>query len=225
MAKSHPKTGDTRKTRQPLSIDRLTPDVHEAILGLRNRDGKTWEEIERFSAEPCGKGKLGFVQWTKQSADALQAFPHKRIPKSNLHRWYDIRIAQVQEQTLQASEQARVLAASFAKAAVDDGDEATINAIRDTLFSVLGEDMTTKGRERIAKSMLDLAQVQIKAKAAKLLERRVAVDEQSLQMKIDEFKRKTGQLLKDAEEKQGDAPVMTREQVLNRVKEIYGVGS
>ena len=223
MAKAHPKTGEPRQTAQPLSIDRLPPYVHEAILVLRNQAGKTWQEIERLSAEPVGKGKLGFVEWKKLPGDVRELFPNDRIPKSNLHRWFDIRVAQVQEQTLQAAEQARVLAASFSKAVVDDDDQAVMNAIRDTLIGVLQEDVTAKGRQGVAGKLLKLAEVQIKAKTNKLRERKVAVEEQTLQMKIDEMQRKAGELIKDADKVEAGQPVLTREQVLDKVKEIYGV--
>ena len=56
-----PRTGERRQINQPLKIDKLPPEIHEAVLTLRNRLGKTWEEIEALSAAPKDKG--GFVDW------------------------------------------------------------------------------------------------------------------------------------------------------------------
>ena len=45
-----------------------------------------------------------------------QQFPDLKLPKSTLHRWYDITIAQVRKQVLIESEQARQFAAAMTAA-------------------------------------------------------------------------------------------------------------
>ncbi len=113
MAKSKPKTGQPRLWNQPLKIDRLPPSVHEAIITLRNKAGKTWPEIEELSALPADKG--GFVEWENLPTPVLELFPEMRLPHSNLHRWYDIRVDQVQKQVMEYSAKAREIAQAFAK--------------------------------------------------------------------------------------------------------------
>jgi hypothetical protein len=180
MAKARPKTGEPRETRQPLKIDRLPPSVHEAILRLRNRDGKTWQEIEQLSAEACGDGKPGFVDWTNLPTPVLELFPDMRIPKSNLHRWYDLRVGQVQQQVLASAEHARVLAEAFATAAVEGDKVAVINAARDQILALMSEDSTSAGRARSTKALLALAEVMQIARRNDIRERQVSADERKI---------------------------------------------
>jgi len=222
VAKPRPKTGERRETNQPLKIDRLPPSVHEAILILRNRRGKTWQEIEDLSAQPIDKD--GFVDWDNLPVAVLELFPEMRLPKSNLHRWFDLRVEQVRKDVLVKSEQARAIAESFAKSQLVNGDEAVINAARDTLMGVLSEDGTEAGRLNATKGLIKLGELMQKARTNAIRDRKVAVDEQTLQLKLDEIKRKAGELIDSLEPKSGDAaPVVSREDVLRQVKDIYGV--
>ncbi len=238
MTKPHPKTGEPRATAHRLNIDLLPPVVHEAILFLRNQLGKTWQEIEALSVKPAGlsddakkaakdspKGVMlqGFVPWDTLPTEVLALFPDRRLPHSSLHRWYDLRVEQVQRDVLVRSEQAQVVAKAFAKAGMAKGDEAVINAARDQLMGVLAEDGSQAGRLNATKGLIKLAEVMLKATTNKIRERKVAVDEKALQAKLDEMKRKAGELLKDAVDgKPGEEPI-SREQVISRVKEIYGL--
>ena len=224
MAK-RPKTGEVRKTKQPLKIDRLPAEVHDAIQFLYTVAGKSWIQIEAQSALPFDKDwkttGRGFVPWDDLQTTILELFPELRLPHSNLHRWFDLRIAQVRQTTLARAEQARVLAESFADAKIDGDKDAVLYAARDIFFGILSEDGSLAARAAAGKALLALAKEQQKSRTNDIRERQVAVDEQVIQMKLDEIKRKAGELVKDAEAP--DAPKMTREEVISRVKEIYGV--
>jgi hypothetical protein len=95
--KSRPKTGEKRVTRQPLKMDRFPNSIHDAIIELRRR-GKFWLEIERVSSLPFSENWLhdggGFVDWEALPAEVLALFPGRRLPKSSIHRWYDLRVEQ-----------------------------------------------------------------------------------------------------------------------------------
>lgn len=180
MAKARPKTGEARETHQPLKIDRLPNAAHEAIIRLRNRDGKTWAEIETISALPLTRG--GFVEWEALPMHVLELFPDMRLPKSNLHRWYDLRVKQVQQQVMESSEHARVLAEAFASANIDGDREAVINAARDQLMAVLSEDASAGGKMRATKALLALAEIMQAARANDIKERKVAADERKIKL-------------------------------------------
>lgn len=182
MPKARPKTGEKRETNQPLKIDRLPVKTPDAILILRNQLGKTWDEIESLSAEPVGQGKPGFVEWDKLDPEILALFPHRRIPRSTLHRWYDIRISQVREDVLQRSAQARVVAEAFAKSLVKDADEGVLNAARDTIMNVLAEDGSAGGRKAAARQLISLAEVMQTARANTIKERKVATEERKIKL-------------------------------------------
>ena len=182
MAKPRPKTGEKRAVRQPLKIDRLPQDVRDAIQALKNEH--TWEEIEDLSAMKFNPNWLtqggGFVDWDKLPAKILALFPGRKLPHSNLQRWYDLRISQVVAETMARSAQARELAAAFAKSVVDDADDAVLNAARDQLMSLLAEDSTPKARERATRGLIALAEMMQERRLNDIKERKVAVDERRL---------------------------------------------
>ena len=216
------RTGEKRKTDQPFHVDRLPVSVQMAICRLKNNDGLSWQQIEDLSALPKGTDGA-FVEWEKLPTDVLELFPKRRIPHFNMHRWFDVRKRQVAAETLQKSAQAREIAEAFAGSIVEKGNDAVIFAARDTIMGMLAEDSTALGRAKAAAGLIALAEVMQSARANDIKERRVALGERALQIKLDEIKRKAGELLKDAQSQDGETPVLSREQVIDRVKEIYGV--
>ncbi len=201
------RTGDKRRTNQPLKIDRLPAEVQERILELRNREGKTWQEIEDLSAEPLNSSEQpharGFIDWQQLPLAVLELFPDMRLPHTTLHRWYDLRVAQVQREVLIRSKQAQKIAEAFAKSNVAQGDEAVVNACRDTLMSMLSENMTEETRLVATKGLLKLSEVMSKVRTNDIRERIVSVDERRVaQLEKDaELKRSRFQKEMDAAEK------------------------
>lgn len=183
--KSRPKTGEPRKTRQPLSIDLLPMDVLEAIKVLRSRHGLSWMEIERLSSLPYDEkwvnrlGTAGFVNWDALSTRVLHAFPELRLPHTNLHRWYDLRVEQTQKDVLARAQQAREIAAAFAKAGLVGADEAILNAARDLIFGMM-QSSDDKTQLKVSAGLIALAEVMNGAKANAIKERKVNVDERRI---------------------------------------------
>jgi hypothetical protein len=236
-----------RTVNQPFNIDRLPPIVHRAIAELYSKHGLTWQEIEDLSGEAFGQawddtveedeeGNVstkktpfsvhpgrGFVPWNNLPLNVLELFPDMKLPKSSLHRWYKKRVLQVQEQMLEASARSREVAQAFAAAAVDGSNEAVLNAARDQLMVALSEDASSKGRMGAAKALIGLAEVMQKVRANDIKERKVAVDEQTLQMKLDLVKKKAGELIQAIEGGADGAQPATREEMLAKAKDIYGV--
>lgn len=223
-AKKRPGTGDPRRTQQPLKIDRLPPPVHEAILALRNQANKTWQEIEDLSAVPVDQPG-GFVDWMNLPTAVLELFPDMRIPHSNLQRWYDLRVTQVTRDTMRRSAQAREIAEAFARSVVANGDEAVLNAARDTFMAVLAEDVTPRGRSQAGKALIALAEVMQGARANDIKERKVATDERKLKLleereklAIRKLEAETDRLAKKAE--RGEA--ITPEDLAEVRKQTFG---
>jgi len=185
MSKSRPKTGDKRRVNLPLKIDRLPIEVREAIKYLKNI-GKTWQEIEELSSLPFNKkwstAGGGFVNWDDLPTSVLELFPEMRLPHSNLHRWFDLRVEQITAEVMARSAQAREIATSFAKSIVKGADNAVVNAARDQLMSILAEDATPKARAAAAKALIALAEVMQGARANDIKERRVGVDERRIKV-------------------------------------------
>ena len=120
MSKPRPKTGERREVRQPLKIDKLPAEMQDRIRKERC-SGKTWLQIEAES--PSWK------EWEKCAAKAVELFPGKRLPHSNLQRWYDVRIEQVMQEVEAESARAKTIADSFAARSFTDMTESAKNAL------------------------------------------------------------------------------------------------
>lgn len=179
---TRPRTGDKRRTKQPLKIDRLPQSMRDRILFERNTCGRSWDEIELDSPK--------FDEWKDVPADVAALFPGKRLPHTNLHRWYDLRVDQVVKETLAEGERAREIAATFAGRAFDELSESVKNALAEQVFMLTrsaGEkDVKTFRKElggllflltKLQKAELDKAKLQVEQqKLADRKEREAAFD-------------------------------------------------
>lgn len=231
-ASKRPRTGDPRKARQPLSIDLLPMDALDAIRRLRNTHGLSWEEIERLSSMPYGEkweekiGSAGFVNWDALSTRVLEKFPKLRLPHTNLHRWYDLRVDQAMRDLARDSAVAHEVAQAFAAGGLDKDDEAVINAVRDICLRQLVDAKSEDAKTVVRDALVDLAHVMQKARAndirkGVLEQRKREID--LLEKKLELVKQKAGKLKETIEATDGGKPLqLTREQLLEQVKEIYG---
>jgi hypothetical protein len=166
MTKPRPKTGEARKTHQPLKIDLLPDAAREAIAFLRNQRFKTWDQISELSAKPYSEkwpsDGGGFIDWPNVDGEVLDQFPGLKLPVTSLHRWYDLRVRQVQTQILKESETARAFAEKFTAASIDDPNSAVINAMRDEVFTLAGKMETGSRADYMAAlNQLTLAMTRI----------------------------------------------------------------
>jgi len=225
MTKPRPKTGEKRITKLPLKIDRLPQSAQDAIKHLYDR-GRTWVEIAEQSAKPYSsewdKDGGGFIDWPNVDPDALDLFPGLRLAKSSLQRWFDLRVSQVRAQVLAESAKAREWAAAFAGNDLPGTNAAVMNAMRDQVFTLMqqvGSGDQAKFLDGLNVLSLTLSRLQ----RVELLGRRVAVEEKAIQIKLDLVKEKAGRLLGEIEGKDGKSAVaLTREDLLEKVREIYG---
>jgi hypothetical protein len=173
MTKPRPKTGEPRLVRQPLKIDLLPEDVRDAIAVLYDR-GRTWMEISEKSSRPYSKQWAaddgGFVNWELLDLKVLEHFPDMRLPKSSLHRWFDLRVAQSRKQVLIESAQAREFAKAFAAGNLAEGNAAVVNALRDQVFSLIqsagrgDKGLFAKGLKDLTLAMSRMQRVDLQAK-------------------------------------------------------------
>jgi hypothetical protein len=224
-AKPRPLTGEPRRVHQPLKIDLLPQSARDAIEQLYDR-GRTWMEIEEQSARPYSEkwqaDQGGFVNWEALDLKVLEAFPDMKLPKSTLHRWFDLRVRQARRQVLAESAKARAFAAQFVPLDLPGGNAAVMNAMRDQVFNLMqkvGSGDQAKFLEALNALSLTMARLQ----RVDLQARRVAVDEKEIQMKLDLVKQKAQSLIGSIESGDGKkgAP-LTREELLEKVREIYG---
>ncbi|MGO9643012.1 MAG: phage protein Gp27 family protein [Candidatus Acidiferrales bacterium] len=161
MAKTHrPRTGEARKTRQPFRVDKLPEKVRDAILKARAQ-GRTWEE-------------------TAEAASSAAGAP---IGHSVCHRWYDVRVEQVQREVLAQSERARELAAAFRGKSFKDLPESAVNALSAEVFAV----MEASGGAQREISLGRLVLVLSKLIAAQARQRAVKLEEEKVKLAKDKF--------------------------------------
>jgi hypothetical protein len=173
MTKPRPKTGEERRTHQPLKIDLLPQTARNAIEQLYDH-GRTWTEIAEQSALPySGKWESdggGFVDWEKLELKVLEQFPEMRLAKTSLLRWFDIRVAQARKEVLRESGHARAFAATFAGNNLFDANAAVINALRDQVFSLIrvagagDKTLFAKGLKDLTLAMTRMQRVELQAK-------------------------------------------------------------
>jgi hypothetical protein len=223
------KTGERRKADQPFHIDRLPAAAQDAILWLKNTRGKTLEEIVAQSAEKYNEAWKskggGFIEWDKLAPAVRKLFPKKTLVLSSLHRWYDVRFRQVRADVMAKSEQARILAESFAKSMLVNGNEAVVNAARDTIMGMLAEDSSESGRQAASAGLIALAEVMQRARANDIRERKVSTEERKIKLLEDRERlqrEKLEQAAKDLERKRSTGK-MTRADIEKLVETTFGL--
>ncbi len=228
-AGKRPGTGEARATRQPFHIDKLPPAVHRAIEYLRDR-GKTWIEIAEQSArsysEDWAKDDGGFVEWDKLELPVLELFPQLRLSRSNLQRWFDVRIEQTRAQVLAESAAAREFAQAFSSATIEGGNEAVLNAMRDQVFqlarsaSVHDRDSFIAGLNVLTMAMSRIQRVDLAKQRVEVESRRVAQLEKDAELKRKRFQKE----MDEAEKKVSRGEALTPEDINKIRQRVFGMG-
>jgi hypothetical protein len=175
MTKPRPKTGEERKTHQPLKIDLLPQSAREAVETLYDR-GRTWLEISDQSARPYSQSWItdggGFINWESLDLKVLEEFPEMKLPKSTLHRWFDLRVAQARKKVLTESAQAREFASAFIGKDLLNSNSAVVNALRDQVFGLI-QSAGTGDKALFAKGLKDLTLAITRVQRVELQAKRV----------------------------------------------------
>jgi len=178
MPKPRPKTGEEREVNRTLKIDLLPQAAKDASQQLRDR-GLTWPEIEAQSAKPFSrdwaKDGGGFIDWDAIDTRVLEEFPDLKLPKSTLHRWWDLRIEQVRKQVLIESEGARKWAEEFASKSLEGSNAAVINALRDQVFTMM-RGVGPDDRQQFVKALQNLTLAMSRIQRVELQQKRVEAD-------------------------------------------------
>jgi hypothetical protein len=189
-----PRTGEKRAVRQPLKIDKLEQPVRDAILKAR-ADGRTWEE----------------------TAEAASKLNGEKLAPSVVHRWYDLRVAQVQREVLQQAERSRVIAGAFAAKGFEGLPEAAVNALSSEVFAIM-EAGTPAERE---KGLNGLVFTLSKLMTARAAEKRVELEREKIELakkKFEELRAKADKATNDAAGKIGKGRALTIDDI-NRIRE------
>jgi len=212
--KTRPKTGEPRKTRQPLKIDRLPAAMHEAILRAR-AGGASWKDIEEQS--------LKWSQWEAVPVDVLELFPDLRLPHSNLQRWYDLRVEQARKEVLAETEAARAFAEVFKEREFQELDQAVLNAIRDQVFSLV---RSTGDQKKFTESLLEFGHLVAKFKRIELAKEKVEAEGRKIALLEEEAERKRklfDRQTNEAARKLGKGEGLTIQDI-NRIRErVFGL--
>jgi hypothetical protein len=211
---SRPKTGEKRKVRQPLKMDRLPAELMDRVLQERAA-GRTWMEIEDMSPR--------FDEWKKADSKVIAKFPEMKLPHTTLLRWHDLRVEQVKREALADQVRAREIAGMFAGRDFKDLPEAVRNALGDKVFALM-QSADDKTQAKTLKGLLELGWLLAQQQKLKLQERKQQTDERALQMKIEAMRAKVASLKKDVDGG-GKKKQMSPDELKKRVDEIYGLSA
>lgn len=173
--KKRPQTGEKRDVRQPLKIDQLPPLMHERIERERSRTTRpypSWTVLETESPK--------WEEWEQVTPEVMALFPGKRLPHSNLARWWDLRVEQVRQEVLAKTASVRTFVESFAKRTFEDVDDAVINALRDMTFSLITAGGDPKSEKRFMSALNEFGYLVAKIKKVKLDQAKLELEKQKL---------------------------------------------
>jgi hypothetical protein len=209
-AARRPRTGEARKVRQPLGIDRLPLAMQDHIRAARIA-GRTWMEIEEDS--PSWK------EWNDGVATEVYAlFPGRRLPHSNLHRWYDLRVSQVMKEQEQRSIAAHAAADKVAGRGFSNLTESVKHAMGETVFELMNNEHNPMV---IAEALADIGLLLARFDRNELARTRVEQEQQKIELLGKKLELMKGSVkgLKDAIEKKEVTP----EQLQQKLDQIYGI--
>jgi hypothetical protein len=207
-----PKTGEKRRARQPLKIDRLPAELRERIQAERAA-GLTWEEIEDISSR--------FKEWEQVPEKVRALFPELKLPHTTLQRWYDLRVEQVRRETMASAAKAREFAAAFAGPGLKDLPEAVRNALGDQIFSLM-QSADAKDQARFRAELLKLGTLLTEYRKLDIAERKQKTEERALELKVEQMREKVTELKKDVAAKKKE---MSPAELQKKLDEIYGIGA
>ena len=185
---SRPKTGEKRRTRQPLKMDKLPPELLDRVMHERAA-GRTWSEIEDLSPR--------FDEWEKTKPEIRAEFPHLRIPHSTLQRWYDLRVEQVKSEMLADQTRSREIASMFAGKGLKDLPDAVKNALGDQIFALMQtSDFGSKSKavselQKLARLLVQQKRLDIMSERTKAETKRVELLERDFEMRKRKFDEET----------------------------------
>ena len=192
-----PRTGEKRATRQPLRVDGLKQEVRDAILNART-EGKTWEETAEAASQALGE----------------------TLSPSVVHRWYDVRVEQVQREVMGRAEAARAIAGEFAAKGFEKLPEATVNALSAEVFA-LTEAAAPAERKKALGDLLFLLAKLIDAQSK---QKRAEIEEEKVKLARRKFEQIGAKVqgVKEAVAGEGRKKLSNAE-LAKKLDEIYGL--
>jgi hypothetical protein len=151
-------------------LDRLPLALLDRIRNER-ANGRTWDEIERDSPQ--------WKEWDQATPEALAAFPGRRLPHSNVQRWHDLRVEQVQRERDGQTVAAQALAERLASRGIANLGAAVQNALGESVFRLALEGAD---EQRLRDELCRLAQVIAGVERGEIARQRLALDRQKLQL-------------------------------------------
>jgi len=166
----HPKTGEPRRVRQPLRRDRLPLALLDRIRAERAK-GHSWAEIERDSPN--------WQEWEEAPLKVLAAFPDRRLPHSNLQRWHDLRVEQVQRERDGQAVVAQSFADRLAARGIANLGPAVKHALSESVFRLALEGTD---EQLIRDELCRLARVMAVAEHSEIARRRLEPDRRKVEL-------------------------------------------
>jgi len=186
--KRRPKTGEPRQVNQPLRLDSLPQAKRDQIISMR-RAGESWERIAKAVGEPA----------------------------TTLHRWYDLRVAQVMREVQQEGEWSRQIAQALAGPGYESLPDAVRNAIADQLFGVM-QASEPKERAQAAEALIGFMDQLTKRERVEVQKQKIGIEREKLAL----VRSKLQGLKKDVAGT-GTKKQLSKDELQQRLDDIYGI--
>ncbi len=211
---SRPKTGEARRVKQPLGIDRLPLKMQDRIRAARIA-GRTWMEIEEDSPT--------WPEWNEGVAsEAFDLFPGRRLPHSNLHRWYDLRVAQVMKEQEQRSIAAHAAADKVAARGFTNLTASVKHAMGETVFELMNAEHNPIV---IAEALANIGLLLARFDRNELARKRVEQEQEKIALltrKLELIETKSKAVAGEVEKAVADGKSLDLKDLAAKVREIYG---
>jgi hypothetical protein len=204
------RTGEARKVRQPLGIDRLPLAIQDRIRAARIA-GRTWMEIEQQSPK--------WAEWAEATEEQRAIFPDLRLPHTNLHRWYDLRVEQVIQEQEQRAQAAHAAAEKLAARGFSNLTASVKHALGEAVFELMNANAAAP--DEIVEALTDVGHLLVKVDRNDLKREEIEQEKQKIELLSQKLQMMKGSVkgLKEAVEKKEVTP----EQLQQKLDEIYGL--
>jgi hypothetical protein len=162
--RTHPATGQRRKRRRSLQLDLLPLALKDRIRAERAA-ARTWAEIEQDSPH--------WPEWEQAGPEVLARFPERRLPHSNLQRWYDLRVEQVMRERQAQSAAAHAAAEQCAARGFTDLTAAVKNALGEAVFELT---LAGAGLDARIDALTNLSRVLARMEATEISRQRLELE-------------------------------------------------
>ena len=211
---TRPRSGEKRRTRQPLKFDRLPAEWQEKIFGWLRE--KSVPEVARLVQQ---------LEWEKLDAKKRALFRLREgkfgLQESALYRVRDLRIEQVERGIEERGIVADKICAALKKALPDGLSAAVQSALSDIAFRTM-QASKDEDWNAAREALTEFGELLVKFERNEIRRSKVETDREKLKLQIEEMKRGAMKATKEIEKMaSGESKASGLKELAAEVRKIY----